>query len=431
MNKQILKLAIPNILSNISVPLLSTVDTILMGHLSMLHLGAIGLGAMVFNFIYWNFGFLRMGTTGMTAQAYGRKDDQDIKATLFRALCIAFLVAMLMLVLLKPFYELMSYLLNISSEQEQMVYDYYKIRMIAAPATLMLYVYFGWFFGLQNALIPLVLTISLNVVNIVVSAFLVRQLGWGIEGAAYGTVIAQYIGVLMAYLISRAKYPEYTKNISKGVSFAWSKMKDFLSVNRDIFLRTVCLTSVFLFFYSQSSKAGLVILGVNVVLLQFLNWMSYGIDGFAYASESLVGRYFGANDDSSYFKSIQLSFIWAAVLAGLYSLIYGIGGEYLIPLFTNEESVILASAEFLPWMIVLPLLGFASYIWDGIYVGQTASRSMLLSMFYSLIVFFILYFLLGGMEYSTHNIWIAFTAFLVARAVFQTWLFMKYKKALS
>ena len=430
MNKQILKLAIPNILSNISVPLLSTVDTILMGNLSTLYLGAIGLGAMIFNFIYWNFGFLRMGTTGMTAQGLGRKDSDEISGTLLRALALSFVIALLMLALMNPFYDLMVYLLNVSTDQNPMVYEYFRIRMYAAPATLALYVLFGWFFGMQNAIYPLILTIVINVVNIVFSAIFVLHFDWDIAGVAYGTVIAQYAGVSIALLMILLKYREYVQRMSKAFIFNGSKMLMFLKLNSDIFLRTICLTSVFLFFYSQSSKSGAVILAVNVVLLQFLNWMSYGVDGFAYASESLVGKYFGANDDKKYYSSIKLSLIWGGVMALLYSLVYAIWGTELLGVFSNDPEVIKAAGPYMIWMIILPVMGFASYIWDGIYVGQTASKSMLYSMLISLIFFFALYYGLGGMEKSSHVIWASMTLFLLMRGIIQTYLFLKYKKAL-
>ncbi len=430
MNKNILKLAIPNILSNISVPLLSTVDTILMGHLSMIHLGAIGLGSMVFNFIYWNFGFLRMGTTGMTAQAYGRESDEDISRMLKLAVFLALGLAITVLLLLNPFYDLMRYLLNVAYEQDALVFEYYRIRMVAAPATLCLYAMFGWFFGMQNAVIPMILTIFLNLVNIILSALLVLYFDWEIAGAAWGTVIAQYSGLALAFVFLYNRYKSYFEMAIQSFKIDWESMKGFLMVNRDIFLRTICLTSVFLFFYSQSSKAGLIVLGVNVVMLQFLNWMSYGVDGFAYAAESLVGRYYGANDDTNYFKAIKLSLLWGGVFAICYSLVYAIWGTELVEIFTDDDTVILASIEYLNWMLILPIVGFACYIWDGIYIGQTASRSMFHTMLLSFLVFFIVYYGLGGIESSAHNIWIAMMVFLALRGVLQSLYFVIKKKAL-
>ncbi len=430
MNKQILKLAIPNILSNISVPLLSTVDTILMGNLSTLYLGAIGLGSMIFNFIYWNFGFLRMGTTGLTAQGLGRKDNDEISGTLLRALVLSLFISVIMLALMIPFYEVMAYLLNVASDQNQLVYEYFKIRMLAAPATLALYVLFGWFFGMQNAIYPLILTIAINVVNIIFSALFVLKFEWDIAGVAYGTVIAQYVGVLLALILVFVRYQSYVKGLKKSFVLNRSKMLMFLKLNSDIFLRTICLTSVFLFFYSQSSKAGAVILGVNVVLLQFLNWMSYGIDGFAYASESLVGKYYGANEDKNYFRAIKLSLIWGGAMALIYSIVYGLWGTELLGLFSNDDEVINASGPYMIWMVILPVMGFASYIWDGIYVGQTASKGMRNSMIISLVFFFGLYYVMGGMRYSSHVIWAAMTLFLLMRGLIQTGLFLRYKKAL-
>ena len=294
MNKEILRLAIPNILSNISVPLLSTVDTILMGHLSASHLGAVGIGSMIFNFIYWNFGFLRMGTTGMTAQAYGAENKMEISNTLGRACALGLVLAVIILLFQIPIGELSYYLLNVTDNQYALVREYFLIRILAAPATLILYSVLGWFFGMQNAIYPMLLTIFINVINIAVSAYLVLGLGMEVSGVAWGTVIAQYGGLFLAALMLRHKYKVYLDGFKQKNILRFNKLLRFLRINGDIFIRTICLTFAFGFFYSQSSNLGELALAANVILLQLLNWMSYGIDGFAFASESLVGKYVGA-----------------------------------------------------------------------------------------------------------------------------------------
>ena len=430
MNKQILRLAIPNILSNISVPLLSTVDTVLMGNLSALHIGAVGLGAMVFNFIYWNFGFLRMGTTGITAQAYGKNDAQEIAATLSKALLLGLILAILIILFQQPRLILLSFFLNVSPDLSPLVNDYFFTRVWAAPATFALYVLFGWYFGMQNAVIPLILTIIVNVVNIIISMILVQYYGLGVKGVAWGTVVAQYTGLIVAFIILSIKYNSHFKNINISVVNRINDLKVFLKINADIFIRTVCLTFAFGFFYSMSAKESEVALAVNVILLQFINWMSYGIDGFAYASESLVGKYYGANDKSNLKKAVNYSLVWGAVLALIYSLGYYFGGEFLLGIFTDDQSIIDYAIEFLLWMALIPILGFASYIWDGVFIGFTAGTAMRNSMILSLIIYLGVYYIFVSRFDNMHVLWLSLGIYLLARGVIQSYMYYKKEKYL-
>ena len=421
-----LRLAIPNIISNISVPLLSTVDTALMGRLSELHLGAVGVGAMIFNFVYWNFGFLRMGTTGITAQAFGKKDEHEIMQTISRAILVALVLASLVFMLQKQIGELSFYLMNISAAQYGLVEEYFYIRIWAAPATLALFVFMGWFFGMQNAIYPLILTITINAVNIVFSFLFVKKYNMGVAGVAWGTVIAQYVGLLLAIFLFRKKYNSHLKYFSQKATLEFQALSKFLTINRDIFIRTFCLTFAFGFFYSQSSNGGEIILAVNVILLQFLNWMSYGVDGFAYASESLVGKYKGASDSKNLTKAIQLTFIWGMVLATLFSLIYWIFGMDLLYIFTDKENIIAASVPYLFWMILFPIISTPCYLWDGIYIGLTASHAMRQTMLIAVAVYILFYFLLRN-DYGNHGLWAALLIFMAARGLIQ-WIW--YRKLL-
>lgn len=424
MNREMLRLAVPNILSNISVPLLSSVDTLLMGHLTALHIGAVGVGAMVFNFIYWNFGFLRMGTTGLTAQAYGRQDEASMMHTLGRGLLVAIVLAIIILVFQYPLIEASLFLLNISEEQRPLVEEYFYIRIWAAPATLASYAILGWFFGMQNAIFPLILTLAVNLTNIIVSWILVREYGMETAGVAYGTLIAQYVGLLVAVFLFFGRYRSFLAHFSQQAILQWQNLKGFLALNADIFIRTFCLTFAFGFFYSQSASEGTLILAANVILLQFLNWMSYGVDGFAFASESLVGKYAGAGDKSKTRQAIRLSFIWGMTLAGLYALVYGIGGMAILELFTNKADVLAAARPFLLWMVIFPLLSTPCYIWDGVFIGLTAAKAMRNSMLLSLAVYLLIYFLLQD-TYGNHGLWLALLLFMVARGLFQWVLFWR------
>jgi MATE family multidrug resistance protein len=427
MNKEILRLAIPNIISNISVPLLSSVDTALMGRLSELHIGAVGIGAMVFNFLYWNFGFLRMGTTGMTAQAFGQRSEAAVAHTLGRALLVVLALGALILLLQKPIGTLGFELMNVDGQQYELVAQYFYIRVWAAPATLGLYAFMGWYFGMQNAIYPLILTIAINAVNILLSVYFVEYQGMDVEGVAYGTLIAQYFGLALAVGLFLYRYQGYLAHFRLAAIAEWQKLLGFLRVNADIFIRTLCLTGAFGYFYSQSSAEGAMVLAVNTILLQFLNWMSYGVDGFAYASESLVGKYKGAGDPAKTKQAIKLSFVWGMGLAVLFSLSYSLLGDQLLRLFTNQADVLTAAQPYLFWMILLPILGTPCYIWDGVYIGLTASAAMRNSMLAAVVVFLLVNWLAAGL--GNHGLWLALLLFLAARGAAQYGLF--YKKGLA
>lgn len=424
MNKEILRLAIPNIISNISVPLISSVDTALMGHLSAQHLAAVGLSAMVFNFIYWNFGFLRMGTTGMTAQAFGKKDRSEMIHSFFRAFILALIISVLVLLFQYPLLLFFKQFFHISEAQNELVGLYFYIRILDAPATLGLIVLMGWFFGMQNAIFPLMLTILINIINIASSYYFVYYQGWGIAGVAYGTIIAQYSGLAFALLLFAYKYRYLLKDFQRSVLLEVQAFSRFLNVNRDIFIRTFSLSLAFAFFYSQSSYISELTLAANTVLLQFLNWMSFGVDGFAYAAESLVGKYKGAERKKETLRAVRLSFVWGMALALTYSLGYTFAGMELLQLFTNQEEVIQLAHQFLIWMIILPILGTPCYIWDGIFVGLTATKSMRNSMILAAITYFLLYYFSIG-PLGNHGLWLAMMSFLIVRGLVQTWQFWR------
>ena len=418
MNKEILRLAIPNIISNISVPLLSTVDTALMGRLSEAHIGAVGVGAMIFNFIYWNFGFLRMGTTGITAQAFGEQSEEKIAHTLGRALLVVLGLSIFIIALQWPIGELSFRLMNVADGQLDLVGEYFYIRVWAAPATLGLYALMGWFFGLQNAVYPLILTVAINVLNIVLSYVFVHVLGWEVAGVAYGTLLAQYFGLVLGIGLFFYKYRHFTAFLKREALLQWGELQRFLTINLDIFIRTLCLTFAFGFFYSQSSTQGELILAANVILLQYLNWMSYGVDGFAFATESLVGKYAGAANRQQTKRAITLSFVWGMGLAVSFSLLYGFLGIPLLEVFTNKINVIEAARPFLFWMVLFPVLSTPCYIWDGVFIGLTASKAMRNCMLLSIAVFLGVHYAYGQFK-GNHGLWLTLLVFMVARGIIQ------------
>lgn len=430
MNKEILRLAIPNIISNISVPLISTVDTALMGRVSALHIGAVGLGSMIFNFLYWNFGFLRMGTTGFTAQAFGRKDQSEVINTLGRSFVIVFSLSVALLLFQLPLGEAAFYLMNTSDNQLPLVQQYFYIRIWAAPATLGIYALNGWFFGMQNAVFPLILTLIVNAVNIGLNFLFVVQWGMGIEGVAWSTVAAQYLGLLGGVILLFSKYGDLFKYLQQALITQWKYLKDFLRINLDIFIRTFFLTLAYSFFYSRSALSGDLILAVNVILLQFTSWMAYGIDGFAFASESLVGKYIGAQDEAKVRQAIWYSFAWSMGMAILISLVYWFFEIPLLRIFTDQEDIIQAALPYMIWIVLFPILSTPCFIWDGVFIGMTASKAMRNSMAISLLVYTGLFVWLQQ-YFGNHGLWIALLAFMVLRGVFQHWLFWKKGLALN
>lgn len=423
-------MALPNILSNISVPLLSTVDTLLMGRLSAAHVAAVGLGSMVFNFIYWNFGFLRMGTTGITAQAYGRRSERDMVLTLARALLVAWGLALLVVVWQRPLGALSFRVMGVEPSYQALVADYFFTRIWAAPATLVLYALMGWFFGMQNAWFPLVLTVFINLVNIAFSYLFVARWGMEARGVALGTVVAQVAGVVLAVLLWLWRYRRLWR------AFVWSglrrveELRYFLRVNRDIFLRTLALTFAFGFFYQQSAFLGITTLAVNTILLQYFNWMSYGVDGFAYAAESVVGKYAGCGDVARTHQAVRLSLWWGMALAVLFAGSYWWWGQPILHLFTDKAELRAAAAPFLWWLALLPFFGAPSFIWDGIFIGLTASRAMRNSMLLALVVFLGVYFPLRA-RLANDALWLAMVAFMGARGAIQWWMYRRRGLALD
>ncbi|MDF1698939.1 MAG: MATE family efflux transporter [Saprospiraceae bacterium] len=424
-NSEILRLSIPNIISNISVPLLSTVDTILMGGLSNSHLAAVGLGSMIFNIIYWNFGFLRMGTTGITAQYYGAGSNKNIWLSFLRAAILALLLAVLLILIQSYLYAGCSWALNISGAVDPLVVQYYDIRIWAAPASLLLMVVMGWLFGMQNAIYPLILTVIINVINIFLSYYLVLYKGMDVRGVALGTVIAQYVGLAFGLALIARKYKDLIRfNLWKELK-QWEAFVRFMKVNVDLFLRTVGLTFAFGFFYSQSSKLSDTVLAVNVVLMQYVNWMSYGIDGFAFACESLVGKYKGAGNSEALKIVIRQSFLWGGVVSLIYAGIYYFFGPELFLIFSTDEQLFSFAQDLLIYMAIFPIVSFASYIWDGVFVGLTATTSMRNAMILALISFVAVFYILP-VDASGAHIWMAMCSFMIFRAIYQSFYYKRF-----
>lgn len=419
---QILRIALPAIVTNITVPLLGLVDTAIVGHMgSAVYMAAIAVGSMIFNLVYWVFGFLRMGTSGLTAQARGRRSVQDAVLLLRQSLLMSLAIASLLLLLQWPLRELMLWFIDPTDDVRPFAITYFNIVIWGAPATLGLYGLSGWFIGMQNTRLPMVVSILQNVVNIVASLLLVYGVGLKVEGVAMGTLVAQYAGLVVALLLLARYYGPMLSKVHVG---RWTeRLQDFLRVNSDIFLRTLCLVAVNLYFTSAGARQGATVLAVNTLLMQLYLLFSYFLDGFAYAGEALGGRYWGARDKATFRDVVGRLFCWGAAITLLFTFVYVAGGMSFLQLLTDEPGVVSAARQYVHWACMVPVAGVAAFVWDGIFIGTTQTRGMLLASVLATIVFFLLVALLMPL-WGNHGLWLAMLAYLLVRSMVQSVLYM-------
>ena len=421
-HREILHIALPSIVSNITVPLLGLIDVAIVGHLGAAsYIGAIAVGGMLFNIIYWVFGFLRMGTGGMTSQAFGADDKDETARLLMRSVGVGLLVALCLLLLQYPIERFAFLLIDTTPEVQSLASLYFRICIWGAPAVLGLYSFSGWFIGMQNSRYPMFIAITQNLVNIVASLTLVYGCGMKIEGVALGTLTAQYAGLLMAILLYRHRYARFARHIAFRSSMNREAMLRFFQVNRDIFLRTLCLVAVTLYFTSAGASQGEVVLAVNTLLMQLFTLFSYFMDGFAYAGEALTGKYIGAKQPEALHRMIRRLFGWGIGITLVFTLLYGMGGESFLRLLTDDRSVIEASSTYFYWALAIPATGCAAFLLDGIFIGATATRLMLRAMSIAALAFFLVWFGLRA-TLGNHALWLAFIVYLSLRGVVQGFL---------
>jgi len=433
LNKRVLQLAIPNIISNISVPLLGAVDTAVIGHLEhVYYLGAIAVGSIIFDFIFWGFGFLRMGTTGLVAQAYGANNIQRTKVILVRVLLVALGGSVLILLLQYPLIEFSLWAIDATPEVEQYTRIYYKIRIFSAPATLSLFAINGWFLGMQNARYPMIITIFLNLLNITTNLIFVFYFGMNVDGVAWGSLLSSYCAIALAATLYFITYNKVKISVSWSDLVELEELKKFFSVNRDIFIRTLCLIFSYAFFTASSAKMGDVWLAANTILLQLWYISAYAVDGFAYAAESLVGRYVGARDFKKMKKAIWTCMAWGLGFGLVGTLFYAVFDRELLSIFTDKPLVIETAMIVAVWLIIAPIVNSVCFIWDGVYIGATSTSAMRNSMLIATILFFVPVYYLVKPYAGNHALWIAMTSFMVIRGVTLTLyarkeLFLKYQ----
>lgn len=419
--KQVFKLALPSIISNITVPLLGIIDLTIVGHMGdVIYIGAIAIGTMIFNVLYWLFGFLRMGTSGMTSQALGRRDLTETMRLLVRSLTISTAIAVIFILFQLPIRWVALTIMQPTEQIAEQAAIYFSICIWGAPAMLGLYGLTGWFIGMQNTRIPMLVSIFQNIVNIVASVTFVFGVGMKIQGVALGTLTAQWTGFLLALYCWKRYYGRLAEYNWKDDLFKRSTMVRFFAVNRDIFIRTLFLVGVNFFFISAGSRQGAIILSVNTLLMTLFTLFSYVMDGFAYAGEALSGKYYSAANKLAFDRVYNSLFAWGAIMAVVFTLVYAVGGNGFLMLLTNEAVVVQAAEAYFWWAVMIPIVSVSAFVYDGIFIGLTATRGMLVSSVISALAFFALYLALQS-YLENHALWLAFIVYLGLRGGIQ-WL---------
>lgn len=415
-------LSLPAIITNITTPILALTDVAIAGHFgSAVFLAAIAVGGTMFSTLFWLFGFLRMGTSGLTAQAYGAKNTTASHAVLAKSLMLALFIGLLFVILQHWLCAFMLDFLDVDSETAIVARRYFLIVIWSAPALLGLYSLTGWFVGMQDSRTPMWVSLFVNVCNIAVSLILVFVFSTEFEGIACGTLIAQWCGFLIAlgFAIKRYgfRYVSF-RNLLSGLSL-------FFRINTDIFLRTTCLVAVTLWFTRAGAMQGATMLAVNALLMQLFTLYSYFMDGLAFASEALCGRYLGAKDYAELRQSVRMQIVVGFVIAVIFTLLYVTGGRWVLTMLSSDAEVVEQACHYAVWAMLVPICGFGAFLWDGVFIGLTHTRMMLLSMAIAMTVFFLLNFALAD-TLGNHGLWIAFLGYLFTRGVVLTIAGRKY-----
>ncbi|WP_315855421.1 MATE family efflux transporter DinF [Vibrio hangzhouensis] len=415
LHRRVLLLAIPMVLSNITVPLLGLVDAAVIGHLDhSWYLGGVALGSTMISVTFWLLGFLRMSTTGLTAQSYGADDRRKLALVFLQGSLMALGFALLFLM----FHTLMAdTIFSISSASDDVKHyghQYFAIRAWSAPAALMNFVLLGWLLGTQNARAPMWMVMITNVVNIILDLLFVIGLGWKVEGAALASVLADYSGCTFGlWCVWRTWHQRQLPNLREVASEVSRDIGRFVKLNRDIFLRSLCLQATFSFMTFQGAAFGDDIVAANAVLMSFLMIISYGMDGFAYAMEAMVGKAVGAKSRSELTESLLATFFWSLVICLMLTVVFAFWGHHMIAMITSINTVQLQAAHYLPWLIAMPLVSMWCFLFDGIFIGATKGREMRNSMFVATCSFFTIFFLTSGL--GNHALWLAMLSFMAIR----------------
>ena len=432
-NKAILRLALPSILANITIPLVGIVDTAIVGHLSdAAAIGGIAIGTMLFDLLYWNFGFLRVGTSGLTAQAYGSSNETECRRILLRSLSIAMIAAVVILAIQWLFVTAVLAVVPCSAEVASVAREYFFVRIWAAPATLSLFTFKGWFIGMQDTKSPMAVDILVNVVNMAASYYLAVKTPLGVVGVAYGTLVAQYSGLILAVAILLARYIGISvfRNIDRWKeALRGAELRRMLSLNSNLFIRSLCFMVVYVGYTSLASLYGDTELAVSSIMMKLFMFFSFFVDGFAYAGEALVGKAFGeARGESQESRvesqeainpTVRALFNWALGVGLLFTVLYALWGDEAFALMTSDTTVLMAAEKYKIWLIGMPLISTLAFMWDGVYIGATAGVQIRNSMIWAAVGFIIGYVATFSFV-GPQALYIGYFAHLIARAFYLT-----------
>jgi putative efflux protein, MATE family len=416
-NKEILRLAIPNMISNILIPMLGIIDTAIAGYIGEdVNIAALSIGTTIFGFIYWNCSFLRMGTSGITAQAFGARQKKECANMLIRSIWLAIVISFVLVVFQKPIGDFALYVMQGSSQVQALAAEYLFARIWAVPASITLFSIHGWFIGMQDAKTPMVISIISVIANTIFCLIFVFQFDMGIAGIAYGTVLAQYLALLCTGILWFIKYSDYSRYFNIKDSFQMKPVINFLHINKDIFLRSACVTIVYTFFVAASARFGDTILATNSLLMQIFMLFSYMSDGFAYAGESLSGRFVGEKNAVLLKRFIRLLLFWSVVIALFFVLIYIVAWKQILMIFSPSDDILSTAEAYIGWIIAVPLIGCIPFMIDGIMVGATKTILLRNTVFISTALFFACFFALVP-TFGNIALWFSFLVFLFSRGV--------------
>ncbi|MBR6972014.1 MAG: MATE family efflux transporter [Bacteroidales bacterium] len=426
MNRSVLKLALPSILANITVPLVGMVDVGVSGHIGdAVAIGGMAISTMLFDLLYWNMGFLRVGTGGMTAQAYGRRDFGEVMKIFTQGLGTAIGIALVIFAIQYLYIDIALGFINASPEVEEYARQYYFIRIWAAPATLSLFVFKGFFIGMQNAISPMVADITVNVANLGLSLLFAVKMGMGFKGIAWAVLTAQYTGLVLCVAIFLIYYRRLFRYADLKKALRLKDLGRFFSVNGNLFVRSICFLFIYVGFTSLSANYGDLQLAVGTIIMKLLMLYSFFIDGFAYAGEALAGKFIGARDSQGLRISVKVIFRWSWMIALVSTVVYVLFSKEMIMLMTDKADVVEASAPYFMWLWMMPALSMAAFVWDGIYVGAISTKRIMQGMICAAASFFVAYYALRGIL----GIQALYTAYMVHVAVRSVWMWAFRKEA--
>ena len=427
LNREIVRLAVPSILANITIPLVGIVDTAIVGHLSdAAAIGGIAIGTMLFDLLYWNFGFLRIGTSGLAAQAYGAGRKDECRKILVQSLTLALLATLFVWAIQWFFVNAVLAVVPCSAEAASIAREYFYVRIWAAPATMMLFAFKGWFIGMQDTKSPMATDILVNGVNMLASYYLAVHAGYGVVGVAYGTLIAQYSGLFLAVAILFLRYADIPifRYTDWKEAMRWPELRRMMSLNGNLFIRSLCFMVVYVGFTSLASRYGDEELAVSSILMKFFMFFSYFVDGFAYAGEALVGKEFGklstvSHQPSAISRIVRLLFNWSIGVGLVFTAVYAVWGDVFVATMTSDSGVLTAAEPYMGWLIAMPIVSALAFMWDGVYVGATAGVQIRNAMIWAALAF-VTGYVVTFTWLGPQALYIAYFAHLIARVVYLT-----------